>query len=70
MEHDLKKQSQFAPGRMGVKLSVMEAYDYRSPAGMRENKAKQSQIKRAPSEAGAVEQVLTLPGDRLAERSA
>ncbi len=41
---ELKKQSQFAPGLMGVKSAGRKAYDDKMPAEAGENKAKQSQF--------------------------
>ncbi len=51
---DFVKQSQFAPGRMRATLSVRKDYDDKPPAGVRENKANQSQFQE-PKSARAVE---------------
>ena len=67
-EGDLKEQSQFVPGLTRATLSNKKDYDDESRPDSRENKAKQSQTKRAQSQAGAMQQVLRLSGRRLADQ--
>jgi hypothetical protein len=43
-EHDLKKQSQFAPARIGAKSVVKGGYGNKPRCGVEKNKAKQSQF--------------------------
>jgi hypothetical protein len=50
---DLKKQSQFAPARIGAKSFRKEGYENKSRPGHRENKPNQSQF-RSPALAKGV----------------
>ena len=63
---DLKKQSQFAPGRMGATSVDNKTYDDNSPAGATENKANQSQFR---DRAGAIHLGQTSSGRANCRRS-
>jgi hypothetical protein len=47
IEHDLKKQSQFAKGQNAIKSVFTMVYGDFSVCGQRKNKAKQSQFEKA-----------------------